>query len=91
MKSTYYFAGEAEQSSTTLTLAGPYKGRYYKQDGVGVGVGVGVWSACGGEAVLSVNSEVGIAPVATGAEGVLAATRESVRVSSSLYVQWRKC
>lgn len=54
-----------------------------------------MWSGCddggSGEAALNVNAEVALTPFATPAEGVLAQAGESARVSSSLYVQWRKC
>jgi hypothetical protein len=51
-----------------------------------------VWSPCGrGEALLNVNSEVTLTPIATGLNGVLAATREGGRLNNNLYVQWKKC
>ncbi|KAF2846887.1 hypothetical protein T440DRAFT_557802 [Plenodomus tracheiphilus IPT5] len=87
VKSTYYFSGDKDQTSTTLTVPGPFKGRYYKNDDVGVSV----WSECGGEAALNVNSEVALSPLGAAGSGVLAQTKESARVSSSLFVQWRKC
>ncbi|KAH9880861.1 hypothetical protein IAQ61_001155 [Plenodomus lingam] len=87
VKSTYYLSGNTAQTSTTLNIPGPFRGRYEKKDQVDVSV----WSACGGEAALNVNSEVALSPLGGAGSGVLAQTRESAKVSSTLYVQWRKC
>jgi hypothetical protein len=77
----------ARQSSSKLTIGGPFHGKYYKQDDVSLAV----WSPCGGDAMLNVNSEVALTPLATDKDGVLAATREGGRFTSNLYVQWKKC
>lgn len=87
VKSTYYFSGSQDQTSSALNIAGPFHGKYYKEDGVGVGV----WSACEGEALLNVNSEVALSPLSTAANGVLAAKTEDGRFLSSLFLQWRRC
>ncbi|KAI8933768.1 hypothetical protein NX059_009480 [Plenodomus lindquistii] len=88
VKSTYYFSGETEQVSTSLSIPGPFKGRYEKSDQVGVEV----WSKCGkGEVGLNVVSEVVVGPFGGVGSGVLGQSRESVRVSEVLGVVWRKC
>ncbi|KAF1851354.1 uncharacterized protein K460DRAFT_412927 [Cucurbitaria berberidis CBS 394.84] len=87
VKSTYYLSGGQDQSSTTFTIPGPFHGTYYKQDNVALSV----WSPCGSDALLNVNSEVALTPFATPLTGTLAATREGARFSSTLNIQWRKC
>lgn len=87
VKSTYYFSGQQDQTSSALAIAGPFSGGYYKQDNVPLAV----WSPCGQDAMLNINSEVALTPIATPANGVLAATKESGRFTSNLYVQWKKC
>ncbi|OAL47257.1 hypothetical protein IQ07DRAFT_613862 [Pyrenochaeta sp. DS3sAY3a] len=87
VKSTYYFSGEQDQSSTTLSIPGPFHGRYIKTDSVPLTY----WSPCGSDAMLNVNSEVALTPFATALTGVLASTREGARFSSTLNIQWRKC
>jgi hypothetical protein len=87
VKSTYYFSGQQAQTSSALSIAGPFHGKYYKQDSVPAAV----WSPCGGDAMLNVNSEVALTPLATPANGVLAAKTEAGRFTSNIYVQWKKC
>lgn len=87
VKSTYYFSGEQDQTSSALVIAGPFNGKYYKQDNVPAVV----WSPCGQDALFNINSEVALTPFATPANGVLAATKESGRFTSKLYFQWKKC
>ncbi|KAF2006688.1 hypothetical protein P154DRAFT_570074 [Amniculicola lignicola CBS 123094] len=86
VKTIYYFSGETTQVSSTLNLPGPFTGRYTKHDDVVMTN----WSPCGSEAMLNVNTEVALSPIGKG-EGVLAATRESARVQSILYIKWRQC
>ncbi|KAA8612583.1 DUF4360 domain-containing protein [Pyrenophora tritici-repentis] len=80
VKSTYYFSGSQDQTSSALSLSGPFHGGYYKQDNVAAAV----WSPCGGDAMFNVNSEVALTPLATPANGVLASTREAGRFTSNL-------
>lgn len=87
VKSTYYFSGEQDQSTSALNIAGPFHGKYYKQDNVPAAI----WSPCGKDAMFNINSEVALTPFATPANGVLAATKEAGRFTSNLYVQWKKC
>ncbi|KAF2820735.1 hypothetical protein CC86DRAFT_304601 [Ophiobolus disseminans] len=88
VKATYYFSGEQDQTSSAVTLDGPFHGKYYKSDDVPLAV----WSPCGkGEALFNVNSEVYLNPIATPAQGVLASTREGGRLTNNLYFQWKKC
>ncbi|CAO2658074.1 Nn.00g073340.m01.CDS01 [Neocucurbitaria sp. VM-36] len=87
VKSTYYFSGEQDQSSTTATLSGPWHGQYFKSDKVALSY----WSPCGSDAMLNVNSEIALTPFATPLSGTLAATREGAQFSSTLNIQWRKC
>lgn len=107
IKSTYYFSGEtdqvcprfpplqsiesntnsARQTSVSSSLSGPFHGKYYKQDNVPVVQ----WSPCGGDAMFNVNSEVALTPLASAANGLLAATREGGRFTNNLYFAWKKC
>ena len=87
VKSTYYFSGQQDQTSSALSIPGPFNGGYFKQDSVAAVV----WSPCGQDAMLNVNSEVALTPFNTPANGVLAATKESGRFTSNLYVQWKQC
>jgi hypothetical protein len=87
LKSTYYISGQQAQTTSTLRIAGPFSGRYDKKDDVAMAV----WSPCGEEVTLNVNSEVALTPLGTKAFGVLAAAREEVTVVEKFVLQWRKC
>ncbi|KAF1914148.1 hypothetical protein BDU57DRAFT_500208 [Ampelomyces quisqualis] len=88
VKATYYFSSSSDQTSSALSLSGPFHGKYFKQDGVELAV----WSPCGGDALFNVNSEVALTPLATeGRDGVLASTREGGRLINNLYFAWKKC
>jgi hypothetical protein len=88
VKSTYYFSGQQDQCSSSLSIQGPFHGKYYKQDDVALTA----WSPCGsGEALFNVNSEVALTPISSSANGVLASTREGGRLTNNVYFQWRKC
>ncbi|KAL1612766.1 hypothetical protein SLS60_000995 [Paraconiothyrium brasiliense] len=83
----YYFSGEQATGSTSLTLQGPYSGKYVKKDDVAVSV----WSPCGQQSLLNVNAEVALTPMGSYASGQLAVNKETGRFASQLYIQWRQC
>ena len=87
IKSTYYFSGQADSTSSALEIDGPYHGKYYKSDDLAIAK----WSPCGSESLLNVNSEVLLSPIASNLNGVLAATRDNARFTSNIYVAWKKC
>ncbi|KAJ4404520.1 hypothetical protein N0V91_005864 [Didymella pomorum] len=87
IKSNYYFSGETDQTSSSTTLTGPARLKFKKQDAVDVPV----WSPCSGSALFNVDASVALSPLAGTASGVLGIARESGRLSSNLYVAWKKC
>ncbi|KZM19044.1 hypothetical protein ST47_g9795 [Ascochyta rabiei] len=80
-------AADRAQTSSAQTLSGPTRALFNKQDDVAVAV----WSPCSGDALFNVDASVALTPFAGPASGVLGIARESGRLSSSLYVQWKKC
>ena len=54
-------------------------------------VALGVWSPCAGEAVFNVDASVALTPLGGEKSGYLGVAKESGRLSSNLYVQWKKC
>ncbi|KAL8304543.1 hypothetical protein RB601_007139 [Gaeumannomyces tritici] len=81
-KATYYFSGESRQVSSTLTLRGPFDDNYLKTDQLGVESTV--WSPCGIEGLLNINSEV----------RVTSATKNNVLLTSGILKEdlcaWKK-
>lgn len=87
VKSTYYFSGDTDQTSSALTLQGPYYGRYTKNDDLALAV----WSPCGGSAALNINSQVALTPFNGNANGILTSNKESGRFNNNVYIKWRQC
>ncbi|KAF3002628.1 hypothetical protein E8E13_009012 [Curvularia kusanoi] len=87
VKSSYYFSGSTDQTSSALVLSGPTKAKFKKQDNVDVEV----WSPCSGETLFNVDASVALTPFTGPANGVLGIARESGRLGSDLYIKWKKC
>jgi hypothetical protein len=63
VKATYYFSGDSTQVASTLTINGAYDDNYLKTDTFGLESTV--WSPCGEEGLLNINSEVRVTPIST--------------------------
>jgi hypothetical protein len=62
-KATYYFSGSSQQVSKTQYFKGPYNADYLKTDTFGIESTV--WSPCGAEGMLNVNSAIQLDPLAS--------------------------
>jgi hypothetical protein len=89
LKSTYYFAGSQEQSSTTQDFTGPLIGDYRKSDKAD-STSV-VWSPCGAEGMLNINSQVRLASSNSSAQGILTTDSTDLKFTQVVYVAWQKC
>jgi len=69
---------------STLTLKGPYSDNYVKEDKFGVETTV--WSPCGVEGMLNINSEVRISPLDNKNVGLL-----TVSAPGDVELQWQEC
>jgi hypothetical protein len=88
-KATYYFSGFSNQISSTLTLNGPYDDNYLKTDQFGIETTV--WSPCGQEGFLNVNSEVRLTPIDNKKTALLTVDSTDLKFSQVHYLQWQKC
>ncbi|KAK0644686.1 hypothetical protein B0T16DRAFT_331879 [Cercophora newfieldiana] len=90
-KSTYYFQGISGQATSQMTINGPYENNYLKSDQFGLQTTV--WSPCGQEGILSINSEVRIAPKDsnTAKAGLLTVDSADLKFKQIHYLQWQKC
>ncbi|KAF3089138.1 hypothetical protein TWF102_004367 [Orbilia oligospora] len=87
-KSTYYFSGDSHQTSTQTDFRGPYNGDYKFTDNVDQTTNV--WSPCGKEGMLNINSQVRL----TGNNKVFGQlTTDSVdgKFTQILGLSWRRC
>lgn len=88
-KATYYFSGDSHQMSRTLTLKGPYDDNYLKTDQLGVTSLV--WSPCGVEGLLNVNSEVRLNPLGSDQAALMTVDSTDFKFHQKHYLQWKKC
>lgn len=88
-RATYYFSGDSRQISSTLTIRGPYDDNYLKTDQFGVESTV--WSPCGLEGLLNINSEVRISSASSANSALLTVDSTDLRFKQIHYLQWQKC
>ncbi|KAK0669877.1 hypothetical protein QBC41DRAFT_364479 [Cercophora samala] len=88
-KATYYFSGDSKQITSTLTLKGPYDDNYLKTDTFGVESTV--WSPCGLEGLLNINSEVRLSPMDGVKPALLTVDSTDLKFVQKHYLQWQKC
>ncbi|KAL2255567.1 hypothetical protein VTK26DRAFT_3117 [Humicola hyalothermophila] len=88
-KATYYFSGESRQISSTMTIVGPYDDNYIKTDEFGVESTV--WSPCGQEGLLNINSEVRLTPMDAVKPALLTVDSTDLKFSQVHYLQWQEC
>jgi len=89
MKSTYYFSGQPTQTSTEAVFTGPLNGDYLKSDEADQ-VSV-VWSPCGAEGMLNVNSQVRLTSSNRNAKGLLTTDSIDAKFVQKVRVSWRTC
>ncbi|KAF2263072.1 hypothetical protein CC78DRAFT_292449 [Lojkania enalia] len=89
LKSTYYFSGQTDQSSTEYTFVGPVNGDYLKHDQAD-STSV-VWSPCGAEGLLNINSQVRLTSNNGSATGLLTTDSTDLKFTQVVYVQWQQC
>ncbi|PNS16198.1 hypothetical protein CAC42_1961 [Sphaceloma murrayae] len=88
-KSTYYFSGQTQQTSTQTDFYGPISKDYLindKAESTSV-----IWSPCGAEGLLNINSQVRLTSTDKKATGVLTTDSVDTKFKQILYLQWKKC
>jgi hypothetical protein len=88
-KATYYFSGDTRQISSTMTIRGPYDDNYIKTDQFGVESTV--WSPCGLEGLLNINSEVRLSPMDAVKPALMTVDSTDLRFQQVHYLQWQAC
>ncbi|PGH19096.1 hypothetical protein AJ79_00130 [Helicocarpus griseus UAMH5409] len=88
-KSTYYFSGQTDQTSTTTEWKGPLDSDYLlhdEADNTSI-----VWSPCGGNGALNINSQIRLTSTDRDASGFL--TNDSIDASfrQIVHVRWQEC
>jgi len=88
-KATYYFSGDTRQITSTMTIRGPYDDNYIKTDQFGVESTV--WSPCGLEGLLNINSEVRLSPMDAVKPALMTVDSTDLRFQQVHYLQWQVC
>ncbi|KAH8896175.1 hypothetical protein GQ53DRAFT_743490 [Thozetella sp. PMI_491] len=88
-KATYYFSGDSRQISTTTIIKGPYEDNYIKTDQLSVETTV--WSPCGVEGLLNINSEVRLSPPDATKNALLTVDSTDLKFTQIHYFQWQTC
>ncbi|KAK3291514.1 uncharacterized protein B0H64DRAFT_469271 [Chaetomium fimeti] len=88
-KATYYFSGDTRQISSTMTIRGPYDDNYIKTDQFGVESTV--WSPCGLEGLLNINSEVRLSPMDGTKPALMTVDSTDLRFQQVHHLQWQVC
>jgi len=88
-KATYYFSGDSNQISSTKNFYGAYDADYLKTDVFGVESTV--WSRCGTEGLLNINSAIQINPLGSSKPALLTSESTDLKFKQIQYLQWRKC
>lgn len=78
-----------EQSSTEYNFVGPLTGDYLKHDEAD-STSV-VWSPCGANGMLNINSQVRLSSTVSSATGLLTTDSTDLKFTQVVYVQWQKC
>lgn len=89
LKSTYYFSGQSQQSSSQATFTGPLTGDYKKSDNVDQASTV--WSPCGAEGALNVNTQVRLTSTNKKNTGLLTTDSIDAKFTQVLHFQWQTC
>ncbi|KAJ4334459.1 hypothetical protein N0V95_009162 [Ascochyta clinopodiicola] len=90
LKSTYYFAGLAPQTSTQYDFVGPVTGDYVKHDEADSTSTV--MSPCGSKGnLLNINSQIRLTSSNPKATGLLTTDSTDLKFKQVVYVQWKKC
>ncbi|KAF2221196.1 hypothetical protein BDZ85DRAFT_266442 [Elsinoe ampelina] len=88
-KSTYYFSGQSQQTSTQTDFYGPMSKDYLIHDEAEVTSTI--WSPCGAQGLLNINSQVRLTSTDSKAKGVLTTDSIDTKFTQKIYYKWRKC
>jgi hypothetical protein len=77
------------QTSKTLTIKGKYDDNYMLSDSKGLATKI--WSPCGKQGMLNINSEVRVVPLGTADPNLMTVDTTDASFTQLIYVQWKKC
>ncbi|KAG9237230.1 hypothetical protein BJ875DRAFT_173293 [Amylocarpus encephaloides] len=87
--STFYFSGQTGQTTTSTSFKGPIDGNYEAVDNVALTSTV--WSPCGANQALNINSQVRLTAANAAARGQITDDSIDGKITFVVGVQWQKC
>jgi len=85
----FYFSGQVAQSTTSTSFKGPIDGNYEAVDSVNL-VST-IWSPCGAQSALNLNSQVRLTSSNSAASGLITDDSIDGKITFVVGVQWQKC
>jgi len=86
---TFYFSGQTSQTTTSTNFKGPVSGDYEAVDNADLTSLV--WSPCGAQAALNLNSQVRLTSSNSAASGLITDDSIDGKITFIVGVQWQKC
>jgi len=86
---TFYFSGQTAQSTTSTSFKGPIDGDYEVDDDVNLTSTI--WSPCGAEAALNLNSQLRLSSSNSAASGQITDDSIDGKITFVVGVQWQTC
>ena len=77
------------KSSTGTTWKGPFTGNYLVHDTADTASLV--WSPCGANAMLNINSQIALTSTDSKAQGLLTTDSTDLSFKTLIYIQWKAC
>ncbi|WEW61518.1 hypothetical protein PRK78_007008 [Emydomyces testavorans] len=88
-KSTYYFSGQTQQTNTQTDWKGPFTGDFLLHDQADSASTV--WSPCGENGALNINSQVRLASAERAARGVITNDSLDASFKQIVHFRWQNC
>ncbi|KAI9656740.1 MAG: hypothetical protein M1821_003379 [Bathelium mastoideum] len=88
-QSTYYFSGQTAQVSTQSNFVGPMDEDYLVSD-TAQSVST-IWSPCGANGALNINSQVRVAASSSKASGLMTTDSVDTKFTQIVYFNWQTC
>ncbi|EMR67605.1 putative secreted protein [Eutypa lata UCREL1] len=88
-RAAYYFSGQTQQIESNTNIVGPIDNNYIKTDTFGLESTV--WSPCGYDGILNINSEVRIAPLTSPNPSLMTFDSADLKFTQVHYLVWQRC
>lgn len=88
-QSAYYFTGQGNTGRLSTTFSGPLSRDYQVRDTLGLSATV--WSPCGAQRALNINTQVRLTTNNRNKRGILTTDSIDAQITQIYGLQWRRC